>query len=66
MHATREKDIQVRRFNDQCCYGPWLSVTSTELPQWVADLVLDEFSEGKDEGIVQRGGLVWKFRIINS
>jgi hypothetical protein len=66
MNATKQKDIQVRQFNAQCCYGPWISVTSTDLPQWVADLVLDEFAEMKEEGMVERGGSMWKFRTINS
>ncbi len=41
---------------------PWRVIAAVE----DRPLVLDEFSEGKEEGIVQRGGSVWKFRVINS
>lgn len=58
-------DVQVRRHNGQCKYGPWLMADDEDLPVWVRGLIADEIAESKaEEGIVSEGGEQFAWRKI--
>ena len=56
-------NTEVRAFNGQCEYGPWLDVFHEDVPSWVEGLIADEIAEdGADNGTVSRGGSMWRWR----
>jgi hypothetical protein len=58
-------DIQVRRHNGVCPYGPWCAAGDDAVPSWVRDLVVDEIAEtARNSGQVKRGGLIWIYQQI--
>lgn len=56
--------VQVRRYNGQNSYGPWLDVKSEAAPRWVGEYVNDERAEHRSatHGRVERGGSIWFWR----
>lgn len=60
MHAM---NVEVRRHNGQCSYGPWMSIDAEDIPEWVADMILDEIIEnGAKEGMIDQAGSIWAWR----
>lgn len=57
-------NVQVRRHNGQCEYGPWLSPLDTDdVPVWVGELVGNAIAESDaDEGSVEQGGAMFVWR----
>lgn len=59
-------NVEVRRHNGQCEYGPWLPTTGDDehdVPEWVGAMIADEIAENDaDEGWVEQGGSKWVWR----
>lgn len=56
-------EIEVRRSNGECGFGPWRSADALDIPKWVGNLAADEMIEcGFDYGQVEQGGSVWLYR----
>jgi hypothetical protein len=60
MNAT---NVEVRRHNGQCSYGPWMPIDAEDIPEWVADMIGDEIAEdGSKEGMINQAGSIWTWR----
>lgn len=59
-------NVEVRRFNGQCEYGPWMALGEhgDDLPCWVATGVANQVAEDDAEegGIVEEGGAQFRWR----
>lgn len=61
------ENVEVRRHNGQCAYGPWMAATSEDVPGWVGEMVADEIAEnGGDEGRIEDGGSIWLWRKVEA
>lgn len=58
-------NVQVRRNNGQCDYGPWRAANHGNVPEWVADMIADEIAENDaDSGQIDRAGSIWTWRKV--
>ena len=56
-------NVEVRRHNGQCSYGPWLPIDNEDVPDWVNVMVGDEIAENDaDEGFVCGATSMWAWR----
>jgi hypothetical protein len=63
MQSIILSNMEVRRHNGQCEYGPWLPVADEDVPGWVGDQIADEIAEhDADSGRVSQGGSAWSWR----
>jgi len=61
-HNRYVENVEVRRNNGQCDYGPWLTCDE-DVPSWVGDMIADEICENDaDSGKVEQGGSRWTWR----
>jgi hypothetical protein len=62
---TDLSNVEVRRYNGQCEYGPWMGLDDESLPVWVGELVAGEVAEtDAGDGEVSEGGATFRWRKV--
>lgn len=57
--------VEVRHYNGQCPYGPWLDIDdAVHVPKWVGEVIADQIADGdeSEDMIVSEGGDQWMWR----